>query len=88
MCSLRKARTIRKQIQQIITQGNNKEIQNLFIDIVNACRSEFREDNESTLAAFLTENLYNAFVVKDPSIGNFIKPAMIDELNNIDSTKN
>lgn len=77
----RKAKTIRKQLREIILQGNNDQIQELFLEIVIACRDEFTEDNEPTLAGFLTSNLYKALTYGNESLGKHIIPAMIEELS-------
>jgi hypothetical protein len=84
---MRKASTIKKQLREIIIQGNNTEIQNLFVEIVLACHDEFREDNEPTLAGFLTENLYDAIIAKDASLRDCIRRAMILELSEPDPVK-
>lgn len=75
-----KANKISKQLRQIIKQGNNKEIQQLFIDIVRAHREVFTEDNIPTLAGFLTENLYNAIISEYPDTKSYIGPVMISAL--------
>lgn len=86
MSAYRKARTIKKQLREIIMQGNNEEIQNLFVEIIEAYRDEFTEDNEPTLAAFLTENLYKAIIAKDARLKDYIRPAMISELKDPGTT--
>lgn len=57
---MRKAKSIRKQIQQIVVQGNQSEIGNLFREIYNACGEEFREDNRPSLDSFLIDLLMDA----------------------------
>jgi len=57
---MRKAKTIRKQLRQIIIQGNQREIQNLFHEIYQAHGEEFREDNRPTLDSFMKETLEEA----------------------------
>jgi len=59
---VRTAKSIRKQLSQIIVQGNNCEIQRLFDEIIKISFDGFNEDNCPTLASFLASNLYKGFL--------------------------
>ena len=51
----------KRMIREIVTQGNNVEIQKLYNEIFKAHREEFREDNMPTLTDFCHEYFLNAF---------------------------
>lgn len=73
-----------KQLRKIIVQGNDKEIQKLFRQLVKATREEFTEDNEPTLAAFLVAKLYKGFVTTLPpssTTRQAIRDAMVQQLD-------
>lgn len=82
-----KASKISKQLRQIIKQGNNKEIQNLFIDIVRAHREEFTEDNIPTIATFLFEYIYDAILSEHPDSKESLKTVLINELEGPEVSK-
>ncbi len=52
---------MKKMIREIITQGNNAQIQKLFDEITKAMRDEFTEDNMPTLTGFIHELMLNSF---------------------------
>ena len=79
-----KADKIRKSLEKIIKQGNNDQIAQIFVEIVNASEKEFTEDNLPTLAAFLQKDLLEAFVTKYPEHEKIIKRVMIAEIANND----
>jgi hypothetical protein len=73
-----------KQLKKIIVQGNDKEIQKLFKQLVKATREEFTEDNEPTLAAFLVAKLYKGFMSTLPpssTTQQVIHNAMVQQLD-------
>jgi hypothetical protein len=74
---MRKASSIRKQLHQIIRQGNNEEILELFKEIVKASQEEFTEDNLPTQVGFLSENLFNSFSAEDIHTSECIKNVMV-----------
>jgi flagellar biosynthesis protein FliP len=77
---MRKASSIKNQLRQIILQGNNDEIQELFKEIVKASQETFHEDSDITLACFLVSNLYNGFEIPNRVSMVCIKDAMKNEL--------
>ncbi len=48
-------RKFKKMIDQVIVQGNNNEIQELFNTIFQSMREEFTEDNLPGLTSFMLE---------------------------------
>jgi len=76
-----KAKKIEKKLNQIITQGNHDQIQELFRLIVKAHFDEFTEDNNSTIFDFIMRNVLKAY--KSECMGNFdgdYYKAILDEL--------
>jgi len=72
--------TLRRQLHRIFRQGNNKDIQEFFNEILLAAKLEFTEDNSATIACFLVENIYNSFMPVSIDKRKWIKNAMIKEL--------
>ena len=60
--SMRKAETIRKELREIIAQGNEKEIEKLFDEILQISKEEFREDNYYTLSSYLVEKMVDSII--------------------------
>jgi len=79
-----RASKLKKQLQQLIIQGNQREIQKLFDSIVKVTRDEFTESNLATLSSFLVENLYRAFDAKNPAVRKAMKGSMIATLDKVD----
>ena len=50
-----------KMINEVVTQGNQDQIQVLFNEIFKACRKEFTADNMPTLTDFAHEYFLNSF---------------------------
>lgn len=77
---------LKKLLMETIVQGQNKEILDLFKDIVKIASEEFREDNLPTITGFLTENLYKALNINYSGIPNdekIIRDVMISEINEL-----
>ena len=54
-------RKMKKMINEVVTQGNQDQIQVLFNEIFKAHRKEFTEDNMPTLTDFAHEYFLNSF---------------------------
>ncbi|RLD18587.1 MAG: hypothetical protein DRI69_10080 [Bacteroidetes bacterium] len=83
MTKMKKAASFRTGIRQIVKQGNQDEISELFKEIIEAAKDEFTEDNYQTMIAYLMSAFMDGVdQTRDPLVThNLIRMALIREIS-------